>query len=45
MNELYKGMEIDTTTYPNLITVFYCGDDLVFDSIAEAKNFIDEIGE
>ena len=38
----YKDYYIDTTTY-NFITVEYCGDDLVFDSIEEAKQFIDSI--
>jgi len=39
---IYKGYEIDTTMY-RFITVFYMGDDLVFHSIEEAKEFIDKI--
>lgn len=40
----YKGYDIDTTTY-KYITVQYNGDDVVFDTIEEAKQFIDEITE
>lgn len=39
---IYKGYEIDTTTY-NCISVFFAGDDFVFNSIDEAKRFIDSI--
>lgn len=39
----YKGYTIDTSVYGNLITVFYEGDDLVFNTVQEAKQFIDEI--
>ena len=38
----YKDYYIDTTTY-NFITVEFMGDDIVFDSIEEAKDFIDEM--
>lgn len=38
----YKGFHIDDSMY-GLITVQYCGDDLVFDSMEEAKQFIDEV--
>lgn len=37
---IYKGYEIDTTTY-NCISVFVAGDDFIFGSIDEAKRFID----
>lgn len=40
----YKGFYIDDCMY-SMITVQYCGDDLVFDSVEEAKRFIDEIAE
>ena len=40
----YKGYVIDNGyVYDNLITVQYNGDDLVFKTIGEAKEFIDEI--
>lgn len=39
---IYKGYEIDTTTY-NCISVFVAGDDFVFNSVDEAKRFIDSI--
>lgn len=39
----YKDYEIDTTTYKNLITVFFEGEDLVFDTIEAAQAFIDDI--
>lgn len=40
----YKGFTIDNGyVYDNLITVQYCGDDIIFESIEDAKNFIDEI--
>ena len=47
MNETiyYKGYGIDYyVTYPDLITVQYCGDDVIFQTIDEAKAFIDEVG-
>jgi len=40
---LYKGYEIDTTTFKNLITVLYCGDEVVFDTVDAAREFIDNI--
>ena len=40
----YKGFDIDDSMY-GLITVQHCGDDLVFDSMEEAKQFIDEVTE
>lgn len=40
----YKGFYIDDCMY-GLITVQYCGDDVVFRSVEEAKQFIDEITE
>ena len=39
----YKGYEIDTQTFANLITVFFEGDEVAFESIEEAKAFIDEV--
>lgn len=40
----YKGYVIDNGwVYENLITVQYCGDDLIFKSVEDAKEFIDEI--
>ena len=38
----YKGFYIDDSLY-SMITVQYCGDDLVFDSVEEAEHFIDEV--
>ena len=43
MNETYKDYEIDTTTFPGLITVLIDGDELVFDDVQQAKDFIDTI--
>lgn len=40
---IYKDFEIDTTTYMNLITVFFEGEDLVFDTIEAAQAFIDDM--
>lgn len=40
----YKGYYIDNGyVYDNLITVQYCGDDIIFKTVDEAKKFIDEI--
>ena len=39
---VYKGYEIEDCTY-SMVSVFYCGDDVLFDTIDEAKRFIDEI--
>lgn len=41
-NMEYKDYYIDDSMY-GLITVQYCGDDVVFRSVEEAKQFIDEI--
>ena len=38
----YKGFYIDDCMY-GMITVQYCGDDLVFGTVDEAKQFIDEV--
>lgn len=38
----YKGIEIDTTTY-EMVSVFYEGDDVMFETVDEAKAFIDGI--
>lgn len=40
----YKGFYIDDSMY-GMITVQYCGDDVVFRSVDEAKQFIDEVIE
>ena len=40
----YKGYYIETNLYgENEITVQYCGDDISFPTIQEAKEFIDEL--
>ena len=39
----YKGMMIEE--FMGLITVQYCGDEVVFGSIEEAKRFIEEVAE
>lgn len=39
--EEYKGYVIDDMI--GFITVVYCGDEVVFDTVEEAKRFIDEI--
>lgn len=42
--ELYKGYAICINFYGrNEITVQYCGDDIIFNSIDDAKSFIDGI--
>lgn len=38
----YKGFEIDLSTYSK-ISVFYAGDEYLFDTIEAAKKFIDNI--
>ena len=38
----YKGFYIDDCMY-GMITVQYCGDDVVFRTVDEAKQFIDEV--
>jgi hypothetical protein len=40
----YKGFYIDDCMY-GMITVQYCGDDVVFRTVDEAKQFIDEVTE
>ena len=40
--ENYKGYEIDNS-FGDFYTVLYCGDEVAFDTIEEAKEFIDEI--
>lgn len=40
----YKGYYIETNFYgENEISVQYCSDDIIFPTIQEAKNFIDEV--
>lgn len=40
----YKGYYIETNFYgENEISVQYCGDDIIFSTIQEAKEFIDDI--
>lgn len=41
--EIYKGIGIDFNIYGNGYTVFFDGDDIIFETIAEAKQFIDTI--
>lgn len=42
----YKGLCIEFNFYGlNEYSVQYCGDDLIFDTIDEAKAFIDSIAE
>jgi len=44
--EMYKGYGIDHDFYgEDEYSVQYCGDDLMFRTIDEAKAFIDEIAE
>lgn len=43
--EIYKGIGIDFSIYGDGYTVFYDGDDIMFDTIAEAKEFINTITE
>lgn len=43
---MYKGYEIEYDFYgEDEYSVQYCGDDLMFRTIDEAKAFIDEIAE
>ncbi len=40
----YKGYAIEYNFYgQGEYTVFYCGDDIVFHSVKDAKNFIDSL--
>ncbi len=42
--EIYKGFAICFNFYGhNDISVQYCGDDVMFNSVDDAKRFIDEI--
>jgi len=41
MAEEYKGYEIEL--FGNGYTVFYCGDEVYFNTVEEAKAFIDEV--
>ena len=42
----YKGFDIEFNFYgSNEYSVQYCGDDLIFQTEAEAKEFIDTIAE
>lgn len=44
--ETYKGYDIDFNIYgQNEYSVQYCGDDFLFNSLADAKAFIDSISE
>ena len=40
---MYKGYEIDKDMIPGMFTVFFEGDEIAFDTEAEAKAFIDSI--
>lgn len=39
----YKGYYIDADMVPGGYTVEYCGDEVFFKTVDEAKTFIDEI--
>lgn len=39
----YKGYYIDGDLLEGGVTVFYCGDEIFFDTVDEAKAFIEEI--
>ena len=40
----YKGYDIEFNFYNKKeYTVFYCGDDIIFDDLESAKEFIDSI--
>lgn len=42
----YKGLYIEFNFYgSNEYTVQYCGDDVLFNTVEEAKAFIDEVSE
>ena len=42
----YNGYYIEYNIYGrNEYSVQYCGDDVIFDTEAQAKEFIDQIGE
>ena len=42
---LYKDYEIEESYCSTGYMVHYCGDDIIFKTVEEAKNFIDEITE
>ena len=42
-NMIYKGFEIDTETFKPLVTVFYHGDELAFDTVREARDEINRL--
>lgn len=39
----YKGFEIEE--FGSLYSVLYCGDEVIFSSQEEAKDFVDEVTE
>lgn len=39
----YKDYEIDTTTFKGIVTVEFMGDEIAFNTVEEAKEFIDEM--
>ena len=39
----YKGYGIDRSTYGDTVNVQYAGDDIFFDSVDEARGFIDQV--
>lgn len=44
--EIYRDYGIDYNFYGlNEYTVQYCGDDVTFETLEDAKSFIDEISE
>lgn len=40
---IYRGNWIDTETFEEIVTVEVCGDVMGFDTVDEAKLFIDEV--
>lgn len=42
-DSMYRGYYIDPDMVPGVYTVEYCGDEIAFDTIAEARAFIDSI--
>lgn len=39
----YKGFDIEKDFYNKEFSVFYCGNDFIFNTLKDAKQFIDEI--
>ena len=44
MNNIqYRGYELDSSTFPGVITVYICGDEVAFKNADDARAFIDEM--